>query len=1269
MFASQRPVPSTAALRILRQLAYISSGTVCGAAALIAEERRRQTNLAKKIVDNTRRLKQHPRHARAHSHAATAPQDDDRSRFDDQDMTHPRSLEAWDKNERPPVQNHGEEDLSEARVVRTPHTTRQRSTGARGGLGVHTPERVRAEPDAFRNSQLPSEVDKGYRKLTKRNNVRNHEHGQEVANPTATPEHRNRQRGKHQTIEELFRTNQRTTDPFALGAKKTVRLPHHNTPSSLPVEGIKKNVGTFLERARGHPSDAIKATRLLATALEANMLDSSIDMCYWLMDTDHLNAEHVAMLARRSINMFATHEFGEVETLYQSLLLDNRIGHIDDELLVHSKLYVTAAILGCPTQLSLKAKMPLLESLENRHPSLIQKQLMQCCNDLLKDGEARAATRLFLHCANDQDLVSHEGYTWLVNRLFQGIANDGMLLESELLLHKLEKTDFQIEPLLDTLLHSCATNKTRPMLLRLHERYSPRFSRLYPAFFAMLAEGSDWKLATNPVWNTERPTENHVVAACQSAWALYLKRMATVTNSLELVKKTFAKMSAWAGEGHVGIQVYNSMIEASVNAGQPDEAKRLLRQMQERDSLQPDLVTFGWFVLFAARKQDWLVVEELLTVANTTGETDAQSEYRANLFHQILREHVKSHNSNEIWNFASRAIHFHGITPTSALCDTVIVSFVRCKSLDLIPRWIDYIRSLGLEGGFGARTAKSMIRRFYYDTRPSHVYMLQLCRNLSAHAPDMISEDLVLLVQDAITHDIRRLRGANAVGLRALAEARLMSLIQANGSIPRQMQWFGSRSGNRERALEALKLSSNSDKPQSMKRSLSQADTFEFSDHPDAILEETPSANPDERPEREDGVQVQSLELPATKILVSSAVPGREPMSAHEEESKMLLYLSIDHPAEAVRLYKSVLEAKGLPHSSISLDVAIQASLKAESGHTMQAEEMLADAQEAGYNVTAALTPLLIHRIQNAEESEGLNVNNLRQTVQKFYEEMVANNIPIKHHVLTTAASVLLKANKPAEASSLLSNIFSSAWNTDGRPFDTPAMTVWLQCYIKLSRRDGVDWVIDHILRHDLRIDHGLVSTLKRAYRHFKLEHEHTGRETALALHHRIKRIHALCRHRQSQQISALRFGQDLIECIIRCSRQAPPIEAAKREEIETELLGERWDMPPWAKKRHFALDKWMAESGETGSKRLPSRKRNTRRDKEMRRMGADETNAETPPKSDETKTKAKDKPVRRRAIVVGRKDQAAWRALLRRGLVDEEGRKMRFRYVDATAN
>ena len=59
----KRHVPSTAALKVLTQLAYISSGTALGAAALCTEERRRRIKRVQRLADNARVIRQHPRYS------------------------------------------------------------------------------------------------------------------------------------------------------------------------------------------------------------------------------------------------------------------------------------------------------------------------------------------------------------------------------------------------------------------------------------------------------------------------------------------------------------------------------------------------------------------------------------------------------------------------------------------------------------------------------------------------------------------------------------------------------------------------------------------------------------------------------------------------------------------------------------------------------------------------------------------------------------------------------------------------------------------------------------------------------------------------------------------------------------------------------------------------------------------------------------------------------------------------------------------------------
>ncbi|GAB7356887.1 hypothetical protein MBLNU459_g7750t1 [Dothideomycetes sp. NU459] len=1246
MFASHRPVPSKAALRVLRQLAYISSGTACGAAALVAEERRRKTCLAKKIVDNTRQLKRHPRHARTYSHAATATRnDDDALWLDGQDATDANTTSHSSRRSALPKQELGNASHAEAADVEAQRTRRisnnDNNDHNNNNHGVHPQvdkslRRIRAEPDAFRSSQLPSEVDKGYRKLTRRDRLRRHQREEALASRTRGHMQYGSSRPINGNVEPLLRgpfAESKNETLLRLGGATSTRetqtlklndlvATEPASQDSIRVREINDSVRQFLELRLGldriKPSHVIRASRLLHMCINANILDTTKIMYGWLLHTGKVDVKDVKALCLQAPTMFAHNDFFEVKRFYEESLLDRRLQHLERKSIIYGSIFVTAAMLDASMVLSLDTELPLYHPLARQFPALVQDQLHQCCIDLIKQGRSRAASRVFLHCTHK--LENSDINVSLVKQLLEATLTDGMISQSHMLLQVLDDSHYQIKPYLLWLYNCCVSTQSYGSLIRLHKKYAARFPfppKLYEALFTAYAQSNQWKLAESPIWDCERPKDDSILSACQPAWATYIRRMTKSTGNLNLAKDTFAKMCNMAGEGRVGIEVYNSIIYACVTTGHNDVAKHFLRQMQDCDGIQPDLTTFGYFVLSAAKVQDWPAVENLLMFVSALGDRDAPRTQRVHLFNPVLQEYIRSHTSEEIWTFTSRAIDIHGVVPNQTTSDIVVASFVRGRSLDLVSHWLKYMSICGLEVEFTARTARDMMRSFYYHERPYHAHVLGLFRSLTRFAPDLMSKDMLLLARDAITYDIRHMRGSG--GHRKVAEARLSSLEQADTFFPRKISRIGHGWEARERKLLAEQQARQLTERQRKVSPLLSAVNTNMCDDGLTLegLSGTKVAEPDKLPAYGIIRRVQSKATAAKDNSTSSQPLQREDISHGKKESDMLLSLSIGRPADVVRFYKSVLVSRGLSRSSISLELAIQASIKAQHGQTLEAEEILADAEKAGYNVFTALTPLLIQRMQGAKDGNGLNVANLRQTVTKFYEEMVINNVPIKHHIVTTAASVLCKAGKPAEGASLLKTIFKSDWAQGPTPYDLAALTVWLQCYIKLWKQDGIDWVMDHVLRHDMRIDTALVHTLRWGLHQFRMAHKHTGSDAARTLHLRLRDLHQHAKARHAhQKRDAMLFGRRLVGCIVKCARPPRPVDAAAFAEIR-------------------AAEKVRLQQRGAVSAR--------------RRRGAAAAAAaaavKMPPPMHEHQ----------------------WKALLRRGLLDEDGRMMRFRYKDVT--
>jgi hypothetical protein len=142
--------PSAATLRVLYQLAYISSGTAVGIGALCAEERRRRTQLVQKIADNAKRIRSSPRYA--HGSAAAAVKEDN---F------------GWSGNE------------SESGPTRPADVTRAKARKVENHEGAKMPE-------------LPSVVEEEYGRLIEGNRTANGKRSG-IKRPNFVEEHGNRE--------------------------------------------------------------------------------------------------------------------------------------------------------------------------------------------------------------------------------------------------------------------------------------------------------------------------------------------------------------------------------------------------------------------------------------------------------------------------------------------------------------------------------------------------------------------------------------------------------------------------------------------------------------------------------------------------------------------------------------------------------------------------------------------------------------------------------------------------------------------------------------------------------------------------------------------------------------------------------------------------------------------------------------------------------------------------------------------------------------------
>jgi hypothetical protein len=927
MFRSRRPVPSEGALKVLRQLAYISSGTACGIAAIIAEERRRQTNLVSKIAENSRRLKQHPRYQ--HAHAA-----------------HRR--------------------LGEDAVQPTAATT---PTPDEDPL---PDDKLLPQPETFRNNLLPSEVERGYAKLN-----------------------------SHQPLKHT----------------KSQPEPTHNQPASL----------------------------------------------------GQLHHDQREALRTNELSLLA--------------LLTTALGP-------HGP---TSAVVSAVAELN-----NLCDDLIERQQRLAAFRLLKSALDLFK-------------CRDTSSVSLHP----VATRLFDAYLAEQNFKKCRWLLERMHSEGWPITYCLHRLALACV-EPVRPKTLHfLNESYGDEFSlpqTIYPALCAAYSIRNPELCAMLFAKRVCVDDRRAVLPLCEPAWPAIINHMWSVTRNYSLVDSLFVHMCKLTA--HPSLALYNAMIQVCIQFGRVDRAHHHLNTIQQSQHLQPDVVTFGHFVFKTSSDADWPSIEDLMTMLVRAGETEAPPEKRTDLFIPVLKAYAKRHNPEEVWAFAFKAIDEYGVLPDPRILSTGLGNLVRGGRLGMIPAWINKMRTYEQGAEVTPEVVLTMMRQFYFDTRPSHATLVWLCRRLMNDVPEHWSPGVLTLLREAVAYDLRGYRAGQAHRIpHAMHMLDMLQEVKLDSpSLPKPLYWNQLRElTEQDQAFVPL---SELVSQKSVGDEVQMEDESKYMD--DLVLSEDDSFL-DELPET----------VLSTALLEKSL-----------KEHEMLMALSRGNYSDILELYESSLGQSGLPASSYSLEMALQARTKLPDDAGALCD-YIDTASEAGMDTVAALVPLLNHQVQNSTAGSRMHVDELCETVRSFYENMVKNSVTIRHHLATSAATVLLKNNKANDAIQLLSQIYHSKW-AQKVPFDLPAMTVLLQAYIHVSHSLGIEWVIKEVLDQDYRIDYTFMTVIRKAKRTAEKRAEFAGAKGTnnLKLSAMLEYYSDVCRAKQKAQIKqASRLGNRLVATLIKIAR------------------------------------------------------------------------------------------------------------------------------------
>jgi hypothetical protein len=739
------------------------------------------------------------------------------------------------------------------------------------------------------------------------------------------------------------------------------------------------------------------------------------------------------------------------------------------------------------------------------------------CEALLNEQNRSAALRLLKSAF---DLLRSTGTSAIAlqpvtTRLFELWLASQMYENCRDLLYLMDKQGWFITDCLHRLALACVEPVHPRSLIKLDQGYGDKIGlpqSIYPALCAAYSTRNP-EMCAQVFAKRIRPDDRRtVLPLCEPAWPAIIDHMWTVTHNYALVDSLFIQMCKLTAEPPLAL--YNAMIRVCIQFGRVDRAHRHLNTIQQSQHLQPDVVTFGHFVFKTSSDAHWPSIEDLMTMLVRAGETEAPPEKRTDLFIPVFKAYAKRHPPEAVWAFAFKAIDEYGVLPDPRILSTGLGNLIRVGCLGMIPAWVNKMSTYDQGAQVTPEVVLTMMRQFYFDNRPSHAILVWLCRRLMNDVPEHWSPGILTLLREAVAYDLRGYRAGQAH--RVSHAMHMLDMLQDveldSPSLPKPLYW------NQLRELTEQDQASVPFSETILQKPI--RDEVQTQDDIKDVDDFTPS--------KDDSFMDELPEDVLSTVLLQKSL----------DEHEMLMALSRGNYTDLLELYESSLGQSGLPASSYSLEMAIQARSKL-SDNAGSLGDYIDTASEAGMDTVVSLVPLLNYQVQNSATGSRMHVDELCETVRSFYEDMVKNSVTIRHHLATSAATVLLKNNKANDAIQLLSQIYHSKWSHKV-PFDLPAMTVLLQAYTHVSHSLGIEWVIKEVLDQDYRIDYTFMTIIRKAKRTAEKRAQFTGVRGSnnLKLSNMLEYYADVCRAKQKAQIKrASRLGNRLVATLIKIAR------------------------------------------------------------------------------------------------------------------------------------
>jgi hypothetical protein len=1051
MFGKTRPVPSSAALKVLHQLAYISSGTAIGAAALCAEERRRRTLIVQKIADNARRIRQSPKyvHNKATSaikraenaveHGMVNAHAPDEAGKDTEDGPD----EAMEAIEIPSAVDHGNQQINQKE--HEPMMQYKTMDPDLSGSDKHSYRKSLSSQRS--NSDCPrasfSECSPGFkiRKISGR-------YTDEIPGPW-TPEFVAGPRVRRRLNSRQPSNNATNGNKHRIGDRD---LSNDFRKFELQSQALSGDIRSFLERVhrstdggdavRVHPECEV-ATDLLLRALIYGSLSEIRSLCSWLASRDQLTGRMMLRICESCRRRAHGHKLDSLEHVfqfYQDLFFNMNVSPCTDLERVKSLHAVISDLVAWDVHVDTRlacAQAFYQDLIRLCKKALVEKDFVQARmiieDPTIQFSQIGADSYAFDQMIND--LIWHSlrlgdhtiPLSLLELKLTRSPNTSAVVLDDPEFIPQLEhlaglgldsKPSAKLLSLLLRLSQDCAwinsiDDRTKIRLIDICSPMKPSLGKL----FQNLYEALPTSLRTS----VDDPSAVH-----------RLRQLWRTTRDLNAVTRLFESLrSKMQGDGSAVEEIAlmeMSVVDICISAGAADRALKFLSSIKGNPAGVGNWISHAAKIL--AIKEDWSQLKKLVEVSIKGAVVFPDDPEVTRRMNGVFRLYSRNYGVINTWNFVDSMIKQLALRPDKSTVKIVLcrcVTALRVGRPSLIEACIKYFGSLRV-GVPGRELAVAAITQFYRERRPPRKTLMQIIRELLERCPLLDPAAFVNVVMESNGYDLRKM------------------------DVARHLR-SGYYNAARDDALRMLKVNSWAPRV-----------------HWDELSTRKPEVPTTGDDDMEQWPEIDTT--PAQKAL-QLAIAKRE-----KSLRCMSLALAAREYNEVWRLYEQELSDDGRPKSSNALEMALEASIRMEGGGLSRAKLMVEAARYTGFNVTPCTAPLLIHEMHHYRADSKRDFELIRKKVLDFYRANHESGGKAQLYVVTTAANILINSRQGVQAIQLLNSICRSKW-APKNPWNSTIMTVYLKGYATCRDWVGVQWVVKTLMQERLPVTRKFLYTLK----------------------------------------------------------------------------------------------------------------------------------------------------------------------------------------------